>query len=75
VFYAFSAASINYGGKLSEEVEAFLTMACPVIGSYGAMDRWNQGVADQLQRALERALVPRDVKEYPDAGHSFMNNH
>ena len=53
----------------------FLTAACPVVGSYGAKDRWNQGVADQLERALERALVAHDVKEYPDAGHSFMNNH
>ena len=73
--HGFSAASINYGGKLPEDIEAFLTAACPVVGSYGARDRWNQGVADQLQRALERALVPHDVKEYPDAGHSFMNNH
>ena len=73
--HGFSAASIIYGGKLPEDVEDFLTTACPVIGSYGAKDRWNQGVADQLRRALERALVPHDVQEYPDAGHSFMNNH
>ena len=43
--------------------------------SYGAKDRWNQGVADQLERALERAFIAHDVKEHPDAGHSFMNNH
>lgn len=73
--HGFSAASINYGGKLPADVDAFLTTACPVIGSYGAKDRWNQGVADELQRALERALIAYDVKEYPDAGHSFMNNH
>ena len=73
--HGFSAASVNYGGKLPEDVESFLAAACPVVGSYGAKDRWNQGVADQLQRALERALVAHDVKEYPDAGHSFMNNH
>lgn len=73
--HGFSAASINYGGKLPADVDTFLTTACPVIGSYGAKDRFNQGVADDLQRALERALVARDVKEYPDAGHSFMNNH
>ena len=48
---------------------------CPVVASYGARDRWNQGVADHLERVLERALVAHDVKEYPDAGHSFMNNH
>ena len=73
--HGFSAASVNYGGKLPDDVESFLATACPVVGSYGAKDRWNQGVADQLERALERALVAHDVKEYPDAGHSFMNNH
>jgi len=29
----------------------------------------------QLERALEHALVPYDVREYPEAGHSFRNNH
>lgn len=32
-------------------------------------------VADELRRKLERALVPHDVKEYPEAGHGFMNRH
>jgi len=73
--HGFCAASVNYGGKLPEDIDTFLSTACPVVGSYGAKDRWNQGVADQLQRALERALVAHDVKEYPDVGHSFMNNH
>ena len=73
--HGFAAASINYGGKLPADVDTLLTTACPVVGSYGAKDRWNQGVADQLERALERALVAHAVKEYPDAGHSFMNNH
>ena len=71
----FSASSVNYGGKLPADVDSFLATACPIVASYGAKDRWNQGVADQLERALERALIAHDVKEYPDAGHSFMNNH
>lgn len=72
--HGFSAASINYGGKLPPDVDHFLKAACPVVGSYGARSHWEQGVADELERALTRALVPHDVKEYPDAGHSFMNN-
>jgi carboxymethylenebutenolidase len=72
--HGFSAASINYGGKLPPDVDAFLQAPCPVIGSYGGKSRWEQGAADQLERALTRALVTHDVKEYPDAGHSFMNN-
>jgi len=71
----FSAASINYGGPLPKDIDDFLKTACPVVGSYGGLARWERGVADQLQTALERALVPHDVKEYPEAGHAFMNNH
>ena len=73
--HGFGAASINYGGPLPKDVNDFLNAACPVVGSYGGMAKWEQGVADQLAAALERALIPHDVKEYPDAGHSFMNNH
>ncbi|MGA7409046.1 MAG: dienelactone hydrolase family protein [Bryobacteraceae bacterium] len=71
----FSASSINYGGPLPKEIDALLAAACPIVGSYGAKDRWNKGVANQLERALERAHIAHDVKEYPDAAHSFMNNH
>jgi carboxymethylenebutenolidase len=72
--HGFSAASINYGGKLPPDVDDFLKTACPVIGSYGGKSHFEKGVADDLERALQRALVAHDVKEYPDAGHSFMNN-
>lgn len=72
--HGFSAASINYGGKLPPDVDTFLKAPCPVIGSYGAKSRWERGAAEELERALTRALVAHDVKEYPEAGHSFMNN-
>ena len=71
----FSASSVNYGGRLPADLESLLAAACPMVASYGAKDRWSRGVAIQLERILERTLVPRDVKEYPDAGHSFMNDH
>ena len=71
----FSASSVNYGGRLPSDVETLLTAACPIVGSYGAKDPWNRNVAAQLDRALERVGVPHDIKEYPSAGHSFMNNH
>jgi carboxymethylenebutenolidase len=72
--HGFSAASINYGGPLPKDVNDFLKAACPVIGSYGGKSHFEKGAAEDLERALQRALVPHDVKEYPDAGHSFMNN-
>jgi len=73
--HGFSAASVNYGGPMPPDVDDFLKTACPVVGSYGGQAKWEKGVADQLAAALDRALVVHDVKEYPDDGHSFMNNH
>jgi carboxymethylenebutenolidase len=48
--------------------------SCPVVGSYPGRDftAW-QGRA--LARALERHGVPSDIKEYPDTGHSFFDDH
>jgi carboxymethylenebutenolidase len=43
--YGFGAASAIYGGKLPKDAETFLAQACPIVGSYGAKDRWNRGVA------------------------------
>ena len=73
--HGFSASSINYGGPLPKDVESFLATACPIVGSYGARDRFNRGVADQLEKVLTAVDVAHDVKEYPDAGHSFLNDH
>ena len=71
----FSASSINYGGPLPKDVETFLNGACPIVASYGAKEWWTRNIAEQLDRVLTALHVPHDVKEYPDAGHSFMNNH
>ena len=71
----FSASSINYGGPLPRTVEQFLPASCPIVASYGAKDLWNKDVAEQLERVLTGLGEPHDVKEYPDAGHSFLNDH
>ena len=47
--------------------------ACPIVASYGARDRGLRGRAERLEQALTRIGVAHDVKEYPDAGHSFLN--
>jgi carboxymethylenebutenolidase len=72
--HGFSASSVNYG-RVPKDVETFLAGACPVIGSFGAKDRPLRGAAERLERALTKAGVDHDVKEYPDAGHAFLNNH
>lgn len=72
--YGFSASSVNYGA-IPEDAETLLASACPIVASYGAKDTTLRGAADRLERILTSLGVPHDVKEYPEAGHSFMNNH
>ncbi|HEV2369220.1 MAG TPA: dienelactone hydrolase family protein [Acidimicrobiales bacterium] len=72
--HGFEASSVNYG-TVPNDAESYLRGACPMIGSFGAKDRTLRGAAARLERALEADGVPHDVKEYPDAGHSFLNEH
>ena len=69
----FDAAAVNYGA-LPKDLDAAMAGACPVVGSYGADDRTLKGAAARLERALAGAGVEHDVKEYPGAGHSFLND-
>ena len=68
----FDAAAPNYG-DLPKDVDA-LRRSCPVVGSYGAKDRILPGAAGRLESVLTEGDVPHDVKEYPEVGHSFMND-
>jgi carboxymethylenebutenolidase len=68
----FDAASVNYG-EVPEDAAERLVGACPVVASFGARDRGLRGRAERLERALDAAGVAHDVKEYPNAGHSFLN--
>jgi carboxymethylenebutenolidase len=70
--YDFAAASVNYGEVPGNAAER-LRGTCPVVGSYGKRDPSLRGRAQRLERALEELGVDHDGKEYPDAGHSFMN--
>lgn len=66
---AFSAVSTNYGGVPKKER---LAGVCPVVGSYGALDRTFAKEGERLERYLEELGVPHDVKIYDGVGHSFM---
>ena len=72
--HGFVASSVNYG-TVPKDADQFLIGACPIIGSFGGKDRSLRGAAGRLEHALEVAGVDHDVKEYPDAGHSFLNDH
>ncbi|ADI13125.1 putative carboxymethylenebutenolidase [Streptomyces bingchenggensis BCW-1] len=69
----FDVASANYG-MLPKELDETLSGACPVVASYGGRDRMLKGAAAKLDSALERLGVVHDVKEYPQAGHAFLND-
>ena len=68
----FDAASVNYG-MLPKDLDDALAGACPIVGSYGGADRTLRGAAGRLDQALGRAGIDHDVKEYPGASHSFLN--
>lgn len=70
----FDASAPNYG-RLPRDLEHLLEHACPVVASYGGRDRTLRGAAAELEAALETRGIPHDVKEYPDAGHGFMERH
>lgn len=70
----YDASSVNYG-NVPSDAEAVLAGACPIVASYGAMDRTLKGSASRLDLALSANGVEHDVKEYPNAGHGFMNRH
>jgi carboxymethylenebutenolidase len=69
----FDASSVNYG-MIGKDLDASLRGACPVIGSYGGKDKQLAGEVPRLEDALSRLGVPHDLKVYPTAGHSFLND-
>ncbi|MCW0215462.1 MAG: dienelactone hydrolase family protein [Pseudonocardia sp.] len=67
----FDASAPNYGFLPRDG--SVLRQACPIVASYGGKDVTLRGVAAKLEATLTEAGVPHDVKEYPGAGHSFLN--
>ncbi|MCU1416510.1 MAG: Carboxymethylenebutenolidase [Schumannella sp.] len=71
--HGFDASSVNYG-MLPHDLDDDLRGACPIVGSYGGRDHSLSGASAKLGASLTRLGVPHDVKEYPSAGHSFLND-
>jgi carboxymethylenebutenolidase len=72
--HGFAASSVNYG-MVPRDAKVLLAGACPIVGSFGRRDLSLRGAAARLESALQSQGVPHDVKEYPDAGHGFLNDH
>ena len=70
----FDVSAPNYS-PLPADLDDALAGSCPVVASFGGRDRSLPGAADKVEAALTRLGVPHDVREYPAAGHSFMNRH
>ena len=67
-----SAASVNYG-PLPDNVEDVLAGACPIVASFGGRDKGLVGAAAKVEAAAAAAGIEADVREYPGAGHGFIN--
>jgi carboxymethylenebutenolidase len=69
----FEVASVNYG-SLPRDLDGAVAAACPIVASYGGRDRTLRNAASKLEDALTKAGIVHDVKEYPTAGHAFLND-
>jgi carboxymethylenebutenolidase len=68
----FDAASVNYG-RLPRDLEGALRGACPIVANFGGKDKTLKGAAEKLETALDNLGIENSVKEFPTAGHSFLN--
>jgi carboxymethylenebutenolidase len=67
-----SAASVNYG-QVPDDVADVLAGACPVVASFGGLDKGLPGAAARVRAAAEATGTVADVREYPGARHGFIN--
>jgi carboxymethylenebutenolidase len=69
----FDVAAANYA-IVPRDTDAAFADACPVIGSYGAKEPGATRTARKLDKELSKHAIEHDVKVYPNAGHSFLND-
>ena len=69
----FDAASVNYG-RLPSNLEEALRGACPIVANFGGRDTTLKGAAGKLETALTDLGIENSVKEFPTAGHAFLND-
>ncbi|OMC44147.1 carboxymethylenebutenolidase [Mycobacterium sp. IS-2888] len=69
----YDAAAVNYG-QLPRNLDTVVAHACPIVASYGGRDPSLRGAARRLDSALANAGIPRDIEEYPNASHAFLND-
>jgi carboxymethylenebutenolidase len=65
------AASVNYGTVPKDKAK--LQPVCPVVASYGALDKQFAPQAERLEGHLTDLGVTHDVKVYEGVGHAFLS--
>jgi len=75
--HGFSASSVNHGVGVPEGLlyRTSAAGACAIVGSYVARDRANRGTVGRHGGVLVALEVDHDIKEYPGARHSFLDDH
>ena len=68
----YDASAVNYG-MLPNNLDEALAGACPIVGNFGAKDKQLSGAVEKIGAVLSKNKIEHDLKEYPDAGHAFMN--
>ena len=63
------------GGRLPKATADELRRVCPVVASFGELEKPFLDQARRLERLLAEVGVVHDVKIYPGVGHAFMNDH
>jgi carboxymethylenebutenolidase len=67
------AAVAPFYPAVPDEPETALGGICPVVASFGGRDSVFGGGGERLEAALTALGVDHDIRTYPNAGHSFMN--
>jgi carboxymethylenebutenolidase len=65
------AAGVNYAFVPKDRTA--LEGVCPVVASYGALDRTLRSAPGRLEAHLRALGVPHDLKVYEGVGHSFLS--
>ena len=68
------AAAVIYYGRLKTDPEILKTIACPILGQFGELDR---GIpvarVREFEKGLKKADVSHEIHIYDKAGHAFAN--
>ena len=68
------AAAVIYYGRLKTDPEILKTIACPILGQFGELDR---GIpvarVREFEKGLKKANVSHEIHVYGKADHAFAN--